>query len=239
MSPALVCHRGLWHEPREKNTLAAFQAAVSHGYGVELDVRMRRGQVVVAHHPAETPKAPTLGEALDAMAEQATRDGWTPRLIVDVKEAAAQIPTARVLRSTPWSDGREPPHLVLRSDAPAVPGLPEALTPKVAFTEARSWPDREAFRQPEGHRIAYGDAFFSGPTDWRSQACVETLVAEGFYPILTSDEVYGRRPRIREQASNWQSAYAIVTDLPDAYRRVFEAGHRRGPDGPTAPHRRV
>lgn len=46
-----VAHRGLWTpEGAPENSLAAFQAACSHGYGVELDVQLTAdGEAVVFH----------------------------------------------------------------------------------------------------------------------------------------------------------------------------------------------
>lgn len=43
-------HRGLWDNERPENSMPAFLAAVSHGYGIELDVHLTRdGQLAVFH----------------------------------------------------------------------------------------------------------------------------------------------------------------------------------------------
>ena len=43
-------HRGLYNAQRPENSLAAFQAALEHGYGVELDVHLLRdGNLAVMH----------------------------------------------------------------------------------------------------------------------------------------------------------------------------------------------
>ncbi|HEX6860215.1 MAG TPA: glycerophosphodiester phosphodiesterase [Caulobacteraceae bacterium] len=46
-----IAHRGLWSpDGAPENSLAAFQAACSHGYGIELDVQITRdGEAVVFH----------------------------------------------------------------------------------------------------------------------------------------------------------------------------------------------
>ena len=46
-----VAHRGLWsHEGAPENSLAAFQAACAHGYGIELDVQLSaNGEAMVFH----------------------------------------------------------------------------------------------------------------------------------------------------------------------------------------------
>ena len=49
-------HRGYWNtndpgeENRPENSLAAFKAAVEHGYGIELDVHRTRDGALVVHH---------------------------------------------------------------------------------------------------------------------------------------------------------------------------------------------
>ena len=49
----LYAHRGLWNDERPENSLSAYQAAVSHGYGIELDVRMTKDQALVILHDAD------------------------------------------------------------------------------------------------------------------------------------------------------------------------------------------
>lgn len=45
-----IAHRGLWSEPAPENSLAAFEAAASAGYGVEFDVQLSAdGEAVVFH----------------------------------------------------------------------------------------------------------------------------------------------------------------------------------------------
>jgi len=46
----IICHRGLWHQPEEQNNISAFIRAHESGFGVELDVRDRDSQIVIAHN---------------------------------------------------------------------------------------------------------------------------------------------------------------------------------------------
>lgn len=55
----IISHRGYWHEPIEKNTIAAFERSFGLGYGTETDFRDCAGRLVIAHD------LPTPG-ALDA-----------------------------------------------------------------------------------------------------------------------------------------------------------------------------
>ena len=43
-------HRGLWNEDRPENSLPAFQAAVEHGFGMELDVHITKDDHLVVFH---------------------------------------------------------------------------------------------------------------------------------------------------------------------------------------------
>lgn len=45
-------HRGLWDQQRPENSLAAFEAAVEAGFGIELDVRLTQDGHLVIHHDA-------------------------------------------------------------------------------------------------------------------------------------------------------------------------------------------
>jgi hypothetical protein len=45
----ILCHRGFWKTPDEKNTEVAFRRAFQNGDGVETDIRDYNGQLVVSH----------------------------------------------------------------------------------------------------------------------------------------------------------------------------------------------
>lgn len=57
----VVAHRGWWRERGEQNTRAAFDRALSAGFGIETDLWWRDGDVVVSHDPPRGP-AMTLRE---------------------------------------------------------------------------------------------------------------------------------------------------------------------------------
>ncbi len=60
----LLAHRGFWRDPAEKNGRAAFERALSEGYGIETDVRDMNGTVVISHEPPGH-----AGMTLDALLE--------------------------------------------------------------------------------------------------------------------------------------------------------------------------
>jgi len=45
----IISHRGIWSRRAEANTKIAFERSFNAGFGVELDVRDRAGEVVVSH----------------------------------------------------------------------------------------------------------------------------------------------------------------------------------------------
>lgn len=50
-----LAHRGLWHQPEERNRLDALRLAITEGFGLETDVRDATGQLVIAHDPPTAP----------------------------------------------------------------------------------------------------------------------------------------------------------------------------------------
>ena len=47
----IICHRGWWNEKEEQNSIKAFERAFDEGLGVEIDLRMESGDLVVSHDP--------------------------------------------------------------------------------------------------------------------------------------------------------------------------------------------
>lgn len=45
----LLCHRGHWTKRENQNSLEAFERAISHGYGIETDIRDCDGELVISH----------------------------------------------------------------------------------------------------------------------------------------------------------------------------------------------
>ena len=49
----IIAHRGYWLKKSEQNSLVAFERAFKHGFGVELDIRDYREELVVSHNMAK------------------------------------------------------------------------------------------------------------------------------------------------------------------------------------------
>ena len=45
----VLAHRGLWNESRAQNSIDAISAALDLGFGIEIDVRERSGELVLSH----------------------------------------------------------------------------------------------------------------------------------------------------------------------------------------------
>ena len=63
----ILCHRGLWRVPEEKNSLVALTRAVEHGFGFESDVRDYCGRLVISHDIADE-NSPALEDVLKLLA---------------------------------------------------------------------------------------------------------------------------------------------------------------------------
>ena len=59
----IICHRGYWKEPSEKNTELAFRRGFLLGLGTETDIRDLDGEIVISHDPARS-NVLTLAELL-------------------------------------------------------------------------------------------------------------------------------------------------------------------------------
>lgn len=48
----IICHRGLWKNPLEKNTKGALENALVSGFGIETDIRDLNQKIVISHDSA-------------------------------------------------------------------------------------------------------------------------------------------------------------------------------------------
>lgn len=76
----LIAHRGLWFAPQEKNSVGAFEAALSDGFGIETDVRDLGSQLVISHD-IPNPKCQTL----ESFLELYQRSGANTTLAINIK----------------------------------------------------------------------------------------------------------------------------------------------------------
>ena len=107
-----VAHRGLWsHDGAPENSLAAFQGACAHGYGIELDVQLSADGEAMVFHDARLARmtgadgrvgdhtAADLGklklagtdETIPTLAETLTLVGHRAMVQVEVKTSAGDV----------------------------------------------------------------------------------------------------------------------------------------------------
>ncbi len=60
----ILAHRGLWSDPKEKNSLLALFKALDSGYGLETDIRDLNGRLVISHDAPLAELAINLEELL-------------------------------------------------------------------------------------------------------------------------------------------------------------------------------
>jgi glycerophosphoryl diester phosphodiesterase len=90
--PRILAHRGVWTDPAERNTLAAFERAFARGWGAEIDVRDLDGTLVVSHDP---PRAGALPFADVVAAYAAAGTGGT--LAINTEADGLHAPLAEAL----------------------------------------------------------------------------------------------------------------------------------------------
>ena len=84
----IIAHRGYWIDESEKNTIPAFERAVSGGFGIETDFRDHDGTIVISHDPANDSSV-SMSEFLSLLRPETTlalnikADG----LVADVKRS--------------------------------------------------------------------------------------------------------------------------------------------------------
>jgi len=60
-----IAHRGLWQDKRDQNTFASIKKALDSGFGVELDIRDKNGELVVSHDPSGSAEVLLFNDVLD------------------------------------------------------------------------------------------------------------------------------------------------------------------------------
>ena len=61
----IIAHRGLWKEKIEQNSYQGIKKALDFGFGVELDVREKNGELIISHDPSNGNEILLFQEVLD------------------------------------------------------------------------------------------------------------------------------------------------------------------------------
>jgi glycerophosphoryl diester phosphodiesterase len=74
-----IAHRGVWNVKSEQNSYIGIKRALDMGFGVELDVRDKNGELMVSHDPTKSFDILAFGEILDLF------KGYDSMLAINVK----------------------------------------------------------------------------------------------------------------------------------------------------------
>ena len=61
----ILCHRGLWNKIEQQNTIDAFKMAFGSGFGIELDVRDLKSEIIISHDPSSCAHSVLLSDFFD------------------------------------------------------------------------------------------------------------------------------------------------------------------------------
>jgi len=201
----ILCHRGYWKIPAEKNTPAAFKRGYELGLGTETDLRDLNGKLVISHDPpgldaitfddflSMTPK--TLFLALNVKS-----DGLAKEAIQSLKNHGHE---AYAFFDMSVPDMRS----YIRLGAPVAARL----------SEFEPWVDALMVDAP----YIWLDAFQG---DWYDSAYLTKLLATNKNILVVSSELHGR-PKDTQWALldsfRHSDKLTLCTDLPEAALERF------------------
>ncbi len=221
MPMMILAHRGWWHAPHERNTLAAFDKAFAAGHGVELDVRDLNGALVISHDPPATGALP-----FERVLECYAAHGAPGRLAINIKAdglCSALVPLfARY--------GVMNRAFVFDASVPDLrPYLETALPVFTRFSEAERYP--AFYERCQG---VWVDSFTEAPAS--IERAIDDL-ARGKFVAMVSPELH-KRPQEAAWAE-WSAALRraamdglplerlmLCTDLPDSAQQRFAWMHQ-------------
>lgn len=207
----ILAHRGHWREPREKNTLAAFERAWSGGYGIETDLRDLDGTIVVCH---DLPGRDAL--PFESLLQAYAARGKATPLALNIKADGLQNTVMQALTAYDVEnffvfDMSVPDSLFyLRAGMPAFARRSE-------FEPHTPLHDKAAG--------VWLDAF---ETEWWGPDLVRTLHVQGKTVAIVSPELHGRPHEtmwhdLRDLAPEIAAGLLLCTDFPEEAERFFKA----------------
>jgi hypothetical protein len=208
----IIAHRGVWTDPRERNTLAAFERAWDAGLGIETDLRDLDGTVVVSHDPPRRPAdPPSLVDLLSAWSDR----GHGSPLALNIKADGLADEVASTVRD----HGAAQDTTVFDMSAPD-----QVSWSRTGLGILARWSELERPVLTDGVVGRWLDGF----TDdlWWDPAEVHEQLDAGSRVVLVSPELHGRPTepswaRVRQQGLHRRDGFALCTDHPAAAREFF------------------
>lgn len=172
----LLSHRGVWHLPKEKNSLQALCASFDMGIGIETDIRDCDGSLVISHDPPRRANILSFEAVLESYIERPTR----PVLALNIKSDGLQAPLLAALQTYGVEN-----YFVFDMSVPDTLGYQRLQMPFAAriseyepdnlFVESAEW--------------IWLDAFHG---EWFDVMTVQSWLDKGKYVAIVSPELHGR-----------------------------------------------
>lgn len=206
----IIAHRGFWTHPSQKNTLEAFERALSHGFGIETDFRDCNGQLVIAHD------LPVGGEMLASdFFVLCRRHSHSGIHAFNVKADGLQTQFLNLLDL--W--GREG-YFLFDMSVPDTLGYLKLGQP--VYIRMSEYEDNKNLEKM-GKGI-WLDAFFS---EWYKMDLIANLLGNGKDVALVSPELHGRPyldfwESLKKSKIYKNSGLSICTDYPLMAKEYFD-----------------
>lgn len=196
----ILCHRGYWRVPAEKNSATAFQRGYDLGLGTETDLRDLNGSLVISHDPP-TSDAMTF----DAFLKMTPRSAF---LALNVKSDGLSTRATEVLKH----HGHES-YAFFDMSVPDMRSYVRIGAPVAArLSEYEPWVDALMADVP----FIWLDAFQGG---WYDNAYLDGLLKKQKHILIVSSELHGRSPDAQWallDSFSQSDKLTLCTDLPEA-----------------------
>lgn len=212
----ILCHRGHWTSPEEKNTEAAFRKAFENGHGVETDVRDNRGQLVVSH---DVPSSSSMTWDYFLQIYKSYPQAGT--LAINIKSDSLQL----LLKESLEKHSVEK-YFVFDMSIPDTLGYF-----KGGFRVFSRVSEYESLESPliNLSQGVWLDIFL---TNWADESVVKTLIAQKKKVAVVSPELHRRSDYLeywsRFKALRESNSLLLCTDFPEDAVRFFEVKNEKG-----------
>lgn len=213
----ILCHRGWWTTPDERNSRHALGRAFAAGHGVETDLRDLAGRLVVSHDPPGADPDADLPDLADLLGLYLQHPRTT--LALNVKADGLAVRVAKALAEA----GLAGPEAGVYAFDASVPDTLAWLRAGVPVFTRHSdvEPDPVLYEQASG--VWLDDL---GPSRWWSTGTVRAHLDAGKRVAVVSPELHGRDHRdawdaLLDPALAGAEHLALCTDLPGEATKVF------------------
>lgn len=207
----MIAHRGYWLNAAEKNTPAAFERALSHGFGIETDFRDLNGKLVISHD-VPVDGAMTIDEFIALFRAQPV----DAPMALNIKSDGLYVLVEDFITRCQMPD-----YFVFDMSVPDTRGyLAKQIRVFTRLSEYETAPS--FFDQSAG---VWLDAFES---EWYDLSVIQNLLHKGKHVAIVSPELH-RRPHLalwemlRTHKLHQNSLVSLCTDFPLDAKDYFNA----------------